>query len=41
MTEEDASITYWAAVSELQSVIESGHRGGREDVLEELANDLS
>ena len=41
MNEEDASITYWAAVAELQSVIESGHRGNKQDVLEELEDDLS
>ena len=41
MTEEEASVVYWAAVSELQKIIESGHRGDKEDILGELAGDLS
>ena len=41
MNEEDASVTYWAAVAELQSVIESGHRGNKEELLDELEGDLS
>jgi len=32
--------TYWFAVGLLQEVINSGFRGSKEDILEELENDL-
>lgn len=41
MTEEETSETYWKAVSWLQEVIESEQRGSRQDILDELENDLA
>ena len=41
MAEEETSTTYWAAVRDLDEVIASGHRGSRQDVLDELDNDLA
>jgi len=41
MTEEEASVAYWAAVFKLREVIESGARGGAQDILEQLEDDLS
>ena len=40
MNEEQASEAYWKAVNILQEVIDSGARGGREDILAELDGDL-
>ncbi len=40
MNEEQASIAYWKAVDLLKEVIESGHREGIEEVLEELREDI-
>ncbi len=39
MTKEQASVAYWKAVSLLQEVINSEHRGSKEDVLGELEED--
>jgi len=40
MNEEQASTAYYDARSLLESVIESGHRGDVEDILNELREDL-
>ena len=40
MTEEDASVEYWRAVNKLQEVIESEHRGNKENILGQLEDDL-
>lgn len=40
MDENQASVEYWEAVGRLNDVIESGHRGSREEVLDELEDDL-
>jgi len=40
MDEDKASEIYWQAVHLLQEVIDSGHRGSEEDILEELEEDL-
>ncbi len=40
MTEEETSVTYWDARDSLQKVIDSGWRGSKEEILEELNNDL-
>ena len=36
MTEEQASEAYWKARDLLQEIINSGHRGDKEAVIEEL-----
>jgi len=41
MTEEQASETYWRARDLLDEVVASGHRGGRQDILDELDDDLA
>ena len=41
MNEEQASLEYWRARDILQEVIDSGCRGSKEDILEELEGDLS
>ena len=41
MNEEQTSEQYWRAVGILQDVIDSGQRSGKEDIIEELKNDLS
>lgn len=40
MDEEEASIKYWDAVYKLREVIEGGQRGSKEEIFEELENDL-
>jgi len=40
MTEEQASEKYWDAIYKLREVIESGQRGSRQDILDELEDDL-
>ncbi len=40
MTEEEASVAYFNAVGLLNDIIESGVRGSRDDILDELDNDL-
>lgn len=41
MNEEDASIAYWHARELLQEVIDSEQRGSKEEILEELKDDLT
>ncbi len=41
MNEEEASVAYWKARDILDEVIESGQRGSKEDILEELESDLT
>lgn len=40
MNEEQASEAYWKVVSILDEIIASGQRGSRQDILDELNNDL-
>ena len=40
MDEEQASEVYWRAVNLFQEVIDSGYRGGKEEILVELEDDL-
>ena len=40
MNDEQASIAYWEARDLLQEVIDSGQRGSKEEILEELEEDL-
>ncbi len=41
MDENEASVEYWSAVNKLQSVIDSGARGSKGEILEELEDDLT
>lgn len=41
MNEEQASEVYWKARDLLQEVIDSGHRGDKDDILAELEDDLN
>ncbi len=40
MNEEQASEEYWSTVNRLNEIIESEHRGSREEVLASLGEDL-
>lgn len=40
MTEEQASEKYWKARDLLDEIIASGQRGSRQDILDELEDDL-
>ena len=41
MNEEEASVAYYKARDLLQEVIDSGHRGDVEELLDELVDDLT
>lgn len=40
MNDEQASEAYFKAVNLLNEVVDSAHRGDRDDILEELESDL-
>ena len=40
MNEEEACVAYWEVRNKLQEIIDSGERGTKESILEELEEDI-